>query len=105
MWVATADFMNAFDSISHESLWNALEKCGIESHYICLLRRLYAEQKGSVSIDNESAMFEVKNRERHRVILGPAYSSTRCSMWHWEVMWNGGKKNKGYENTTGRPRN
>ena len=58
MWVATVDFMKAFDSVSHQSLWKSLEKCGIESHYICLfLRRLYAEQKGSVSTDNESDMF------------------------------------------------
>ena len=28
------DFMKAFDSISHKSLWTALEKCGIEPQYI-----------------------------------------------------------------------
>ena len=53
MWVATVD-------ISHQSSWTSLEKCGIESHYICLLRRFYAEQKGSVSTDKESDMFEIK---------------------------------------------
>ena len=29
--------MKAFDSISHQSLWKSLEKCDIESHYICFL--------------------------------------------------------------------
>ena len=38
MWVATVDFMKGFDSLSHQSLWKALEKCGIESQYISLLR-------------------------------------------------------------------
>ena len=39
MWVATVDFMKAFDSISHQSSWTSLEKCGIEPQYISLLRR------------------------------------------------------------------
>ena len=60
MWVATVDFMKAFDSISQQCLWNVLEKCGIESHHINLLRRPFAEQKGTVSTDKESDMFEMK---------------------------------------------
>ena len=30
MWISTVNFMKAFDSISHRSLWNALEQCEIE---------------------------------------------------------------------------
>ena len=30
MWISTVDFMKAFNSISHRSLWNALEHCEIE---------------------------------------------------------------------------
>ena len=60
MLVATLDFMKAFDSRSHQSLWEALNKCGIESNCINFLRRLYAEQKGTVSTDKESDMFEIK---------------------------------------------
>ena len=63
MWVANVDFMKAFDSISHQSLSKALEKCGIESHCINLLRRLCMEQKGTVSTDEESDMFEIKRNE------------------------------------------
>ena len=53
--------MEAFDSISHQSLWKALEKCGVESHNINLLKRLYAELKGIVLTDTERDMFEMKN--------------------------------------------
>ena len=60
MSVATVDFMKAFDSISQHCLWKVLEICGIESHHINLLRRLFAEQKGTVSTDKESDMFEMK---------------------------------------------
>ena len=76
MWVATVDFMKAFDSTSHQSLWKALEKCGIESHCICFLRRLYAEQKGSVSTDKESDMFEMKRRTKQGDLLSSLLFNT-----------------------------
>ena len=60
MWVATVDFMKAFDSISHKSLWTALVKCGIEPQCICLLRRIHAKQKATVLTDMESDVFEIK---------------------------------------------
>ena len=64
MSVAAVDFMKAFDSISHQSLWKAVEECGIESRHISLLRRQNAEQKGTVSTDKESDMFEIKRRTK-----------------------------------------
>ena len=45
MCVATVDFMKAFGTISHKSLWNALEQFGIEPQYTSLLKRLYADKK------------------------------------------------------------
>ena len=60
MWVATVDTKTAFDSISHQSPWKELEKCGIEPKYISFLRRLYAEQKGTVLTDKESDMLKVR---------------------------------------------
>ena len=50
---------SGYQNVFRESLWKALEKCGIESHYISLLRRLFAEQKGTVSTDKESNLFEM----------------------------------------------
>ena len=76
IWVATVDFMKAFDSISHQSLWEALEKCGIESNYISLLRRLYAEQKGTVSTDKKSDMFEMKRGTKHGYPLSSVLFNT-----------------------------
>ena len=60
MWVAKVDFMKTFDPTHHQSLWTSLEQCGSESQCICLLKRLHAEQKGSVSTDKESDLFEIK---------------------------------------------
>ena len=62
MWVATIDFMKAFDSITHNFIWNALKTCGIEQECISLLKRLYKDQEATVLTDKESDMFEIKKR-------------------------------------------
>ena len=80
MWISTADFMKAFDSLSHRSLWIALEQCGIESQYVSLLKRLYERQKGSVLTNKESEVFAIiKKNEAGRPIIRltmPAWRST-----------------------------
>ena len=80
MWVATVDFMKAFDSISHQSMWKALEKGGIESRYISLLRRLYAEQRGTVLTDKESDVFEMKRRMKQGDPLSSSLINTVLQM-------------------------
>ena len=46
MWTATIDFMEAFDSITHKSIWNALKSFGIEHDYISLLKKPHRDQIG-----------------------------------------------------------
>ena len=60
MWVATFDVMKVFDSITHNSIWDALKTCGIEHEYINLLKRLYKNQKAIAMTDREVDMFEIK---------------------------------------------
>ena len=60
MWIATIDFTKAFDSITHKSIWKALNSCGINHEYISLLKKFYKDQKASVQADVESNMFEIK---------------------------------------------
>ena len=60
MWTATIDFTKASDSITHQSIWNALKSCNIEYDYISLLKKIYKDQKASVQTDVESDMFEIK---------------------------------------------
>ena len=38
IWAVTVDFMKAFDSITHYSIWDALKSCGVEHDYIHLLK-------------------------------------------------------------------
>ena len=60
MWISTVDFMKAFDSKSHRSLWDALGHCEIEPQYVGLLKRLYQRQKRSVLTNKESDVFETE---------------------------------------------
>ena len=72
--------MQAFDSISHKSLWSALEQCGIKPQYVNLLKRVCAEQRATVLTDEESDVFEIK-RGTKEVTHYPVYSSTQLSKW------------------------
>ena len=85
MWAATIDFVKAFDSITHKSIWDALQSCGIEHDYIHFLKKLYRDQKATVLTDEESDMFEIK-----KGCLG--CSSTRFCRKHWKKTFHAGKR-------------
>ena len=59
MWTATVDFTKAFESISHNSIWEALKSCNIEHEYVSFLRKIYKDQKASVQTDEESEIFDI----------------------------------------------
>ena len=75
MWTATVDFTKAFDSISHNSIWEALKSCNVDHEYVSLLRKFYRDQKASVQTDEESEIFDI-------AIRCPACCSTRCFSTH-----------------------
>ena len=49
MWTATVDFTKAFDSISHNSMWEALLSCNVDHGYVCFLKNL--QRSEGVSTD------------------------------------------------------
>ena len=48
LWVAAVDFEKAFDSVSHESIWEALHSQNVSAECIEVLQRLYDEQTGQI---------------------------------------------------------
>ena len=46
IYLCFIDFTKAFDCVDHNKLWKILKEMGIPEHLICLLRNLYASQKG-----------------------------------------------------------
>lgn len=59
-WIAAVDFMKAFDSVEHESIWIALREQGVGEEYVALLRALYKGQKGVVATTLRSKEFDIK---------------------------------------------
>ena len=49
----------AFDSISHNSIWEALKSCNVDHGYVSLLKKMYKDQKASVQTDEESNIFDI----------------------------------------------
>ena len=60
MWTATVDFTKAFDSITHRSIWEALNSCNVDHEYVSLLRKIYRDQKAPVQTDEESNFFDIQ---------------------------------------------
>ena len=42
------DYVNAFDCVDHNKLWEILKEMGIPDHLTCLLRNLYVGQEATV---------------------------------------------------------
>ena len=60
MWTATVDFTKVFDSISHNSIWDALKSCNVDHEYVSLLRKIYKDKKASAHTDEESKIFDIQ---------------------------------------------
>ena len=75
MWTATVDFTKAFDSISHNSFWEALKSCNVDHEYVNLLRKIYKDQKASVQTDEESKIFDIQKGSKQ----GDPMSSLLCN--------------------------
>ena len=50
----------AFDSISHNSIWEALKSCNVDHDYVSLPRKIYRDQKASVQTVEESEIFDIQ---------------------------------------------
>ena len=44
------DHAKPFDCVDHKKLWKILKEMGIPDHLTCLLRKLYADQKVTVTM-------------------------------------------------------
>ena len=75
MWTAsTVDFTNAFDSISHKSIWEALKSCNVEHEYISLLRKI-TETRRLRYRQTKRATFSTSRKDLSKEIRCPACCS------------------------------
>ena len=57
--MAAIDFQKAFDSIQHDAIWRPLRHHSISEQYICLLKKLYADQRATLSTHVERDEFGI----------------------------------------------
>ena len=79
MWTATVDFTKAFDSISHNSIWEALLSCNVDHVYVSFLRKIYKDQQASVQTDEESESFFFQKGSKQGDPMSSCCSTRYCS--------------------------
>ena len=67
--IAAVDFEKAFDSVSHESIWEALQSQNVPTEYIEVLQRLFSGQTGQIVADKTSRSFELGKGGQSMVTL------------------------------------
>jgi retron-type reverse transcriptase len=71
LWVATLDFKKAFDSISHDSIWDAIGVQGVEPIYINALAKLYEDQSAQVFAEELSRNFKIEKGTKQGDLVSP----------------------------------
>ena len=71
LWVVAVDFVKAFDTIKHSSLWQSLLEQDVPLVYINCLQRLYAEQQGYVQCDAKSRLLKIKKGTKQGDPISP----------------------------------
>ena len=59
LWVAAMDVSKAFDSISHRSIFEALQEQGVPMAYLDVMARLYKEQQAHIGGEHQSRDFPI----------------------------------------------
>ena len=66
------DYTNAFYYVDHNKLWKILQEMGIQDHFTCLLRNLYAGQEATVRTGHGTTdWFEIGKGVLQSCILSP----------------------------------
>ena len=89
----------SFDSITHKSMWKALNFCDIEHDYVSPLKKIYKNQKASVQTDVESNMFEIKKGTKQGDFLSSLLFNMVLQRAMKEVTQRWQKKKKECEST------
>ena len=71
-FITFIDYSKAFDSVSHQNLFNTMNDMGFPTHLISLLSNLYDEQKATIRWNGEHCKyFDINKGVRQGCILSP----------------------------------
>ena len=86
------DYAKVF-AVDHNQLWKILKEMGIQDHFACLLRNLYAGQEATVRTGHETTdWFQIGKGVHQGCILSPClfnfyaeYIMASCPITSWQI--------------------
>lgn len=88
LFIAFVDYSKAFDSIQHSSIWEALEMIHLEPTYINILKQIYSNNKGFISLDQNSKTFPIKKGTKQGCPISPDVFNTVLELIFRNIMKN-----------------
>lgn len=71
LYLAFIDYKKAFDSISHESIWESLKALNINENYINILKNIYSNSTSRVKLDRVGEVINIKRGVRQGDPISP----------------------------------
>lgn len=71
LYIAYIDYKKAFDTVSHSSIWKALEEQGVDNQYIQIIKNIYNINTGRVKLETIGPSFPIKRGVRQGDPLSP----------------------------------
>ena len=72
LWLMFIDYAKAFDTVTHDKIWNVLIEFGVPRHLVWLIRELYLKAVGRVRTeDGPSDVFAFEKGVRQGCLLSP----------------------------------
>ena len=79
------DYAKAFDCVDHNKMWKILKEMGIQDHFTCLLRNLYAGQEATVRTGQGTTDWFKTGKGVHQ---GCVLSPGLFNLYAEYIMWN-----------------
>ncbi|KAI8428464.1 hypothetical protein MSG28_007275 [Choristoneura fumiferana] len=71
LYIAFVDYSKAFDSISHTSIWKALENNNIHSKYINIIKNVYTKSVSRIKLERNGEEFPIEKGVKQGDPLSP----------------------------------
>lgn len=93
LYVAFIDYSKAFDSISHNSIWNTLQLFDIDQKYINVIKNIYANSTSRVKLETRGGEITIERGVRQGDPLSPKLFIAVLETIFMKLKW----KQKGIE--------
>ncbi|GBP37017.1 Craniofacial development protein 2 [Eumeta japonica] len=71
LYITFIDYQKAFDSVSHNSIWESLVEQGVEEVHIKTIQNIYNNNKGRIKLESTGPCFPIKRGVRQGDPLSP----------------------------------